>query len=202
MMISLSNRKEFEDFQDLAYTALGLIRDRRARFILHVFDLQGTDRVLTESWIEQIEEIVGPIKENDKAKDLHYRLRGVMTTTNYHLSLHRRKKNIDTFLRYERFKPEDIHFKVVFSSEEEKVEIDLPEEYAWALGEGYHLILALEKGDFASFASFLDNYGETPYDKESLQNCFNHLEEYPRRIDNEKEDFLVLYEKLFLEEKQ
>jgi hypothetical protein len=39
-----------------------------------------------------------------------------------------------------------------------------------------------------------------PYDKEYLKTCFRHLEEFPRRIDNEKEDFLVLYEKLFLKE--
>jgi|LAHS01.1.fsa_nt_gb hypothetical protein len=202
MKISLTNRNEFDDFQDLAYTALGLIRDRRIGFLLRIFDLQGTDRVLAESWIEQIEEIVGPIKENDKANELHYRLRGIMTTTNYYLSLYQKEKNISTFLRYCGFKPADIQFKVVFSLEDEKVEIDLPKEYAWALGEGYRLILALEKGDFLSFASFLDDYGKTPYDKERLRTCFHHLEEFPRCIDNEKEDFLVLYEKIFLEEKQ
>jgi hypothetical protein len=201
MKISLTNHNEFENFQDLAYAALGLIKDRRVGFLLRVFNLQGTDRVLSESWIEQIEEIVGPIKENDKAKELHYRLRGIMTTTNYYLSLYQEKKNISTLLRYCNFKPTDAQFKVVFSSEDEKVEIDLPKEYAWALGEGHRLILALEKGDFPSFASFLDDYGKTPYDKERLRTCFHHLEEFPRCIDNEKEDFLLLYERLFLEGK-
>lgn len=202
MKITLSDHNEFEDFQDLAYTALHLIRGRQAGFTLRLFELRGTDRVLAESWIKQSEEIVGPIKENSKAKELLYRLRGIMTTTNYYLSLYQEEKNISTLLRHCSFKPADIQFKVVFSLEDEKVEIDLPEDYARALGEGYRLILALEKGDCPSFVSFLDDYGETPYDKEYLQTCFRHLKEFPRRIDSEKEDFLVLYEKLFLEEKQ
>ncbi len=201
MKISLTNHNEFEDFQDLAYAALGLIRDRRIGFLLRVFDLQGTDRVLSESWVEQIEEIVGPIKANKKTKELLYRLRGIMTTTNYYLSLYQEEKNISTLLRHCVFKPSDIQFKIVFSLKDEKVEIDLPEEYTGALGEGYRLILALEEGDCPSFISFLDEYGETPYDKEYLKTCFHHLEEFPRRVDKEKEDFLLLYERLFSEEK-
>jgi hypothetical protein len=155
MKIALSNHNEFEHFQDLAYAALQLIKGRKVGFILRIFDLKGTDHVLSESWVEQIEEIVGPIKANNKTKELLYRLRGIMTTTNYYLSLYQEEKNISTLLRHCSFNPADVQFKVVFSLEDEKVDIDLPKEYVWALGEGYRLTLALEKGDYPSFVSFL-----------------------------------------------
>jgi hypothetical protein len=198
--ITLTSHNDFEHFQDLAYSSFRLIENRREPFGITVFQVERTDWVLSKSWIHQIENIVATIKANSKAEQLIERLKEIMSTTNYYLAIYQKEHNINTLLCEYDFKPSDAHFNVVFSSIVERVDIDLPEEYEQALGEGYRLIIAIETGDYSSFVSFLDTYGETPYDKDYLRICFRHLEEFPRRIDKEKPDFLTLYEKLFLEE--
>jgi hypothetical protein len=198
--IALTSHDEFEDFQDLAYDAFKVIESRRSYPYISIFKTKDTNRVLSQSWIRQIISIVSPIKANEKARELVDRLKGIISTTNYYLGIYQRERNISTLLRDCRFKPSDIQFKVVFSPTNETVEIDLPEEYAKALGEAYRLLMAILKGDYDAFVSFLDEYGTTPYDKDYLRLCFQRLEEFPRSIDKDKPDYLAFYEKLFLKE--
>jgi hypothetical protein len=200
MNIHLLNIHAYWDFQDLAYNAYKVIMSRQVYPYLSIFNTKDTDRVLSESWIKQTEEIIGPMKTNAKAEELLYRLRGIVTTTNYYLALYQEKKNVSSVLEHCSFKPADIQFKVVISSEDEKVEINLPEDYVMALKEAYRLAMALCQGDYEAFVSFLDEYSDTPYDKNYLQTCFRHLEEFPRSSTAEQSYSFELYEKLFLKE--
>jgi hypothetical protein len=196
MIISLSSHDDFERFQDLAYDAFRVIETRQASPFLTIFKTESTDDVLSQSWIKQVEGIVGPIKANAKAKDLISRLKGIMTTTNYYLSIYQEERNIHTLLEGCRFPKNTIQFKVVFSSVDESIKIDLPEEHAHALQEAYRFLMALYKGDCDSFVSFLDEYGETSYDKDYLRECFHHLDEFSRSIDLSKPRTIDIYERL------
>jgi hypothetical protein len=200
MIISLSSHDDFERFQDLAYDAFSLIETRRVFPYLSLFKTEGTDDVLSQSWIKQIEHLVSPIKANAKSKELVSRLKGIMTTTNYYLSLYQEEHNIHTLLEDCHFPKAAIQFQVIFSSTDETVKIDLPIEYVRALQEAYRLLVALYKGDCDSFISFLDDYGETPYDKGYLRDCFHHLEEFPRCIGKSKPRTIDVYERLFPKE--
>jgi hypothetical protein len=200
MNLFLSDIYEYWNFQDLAYDAYEVIMSRQVYPYLSIFNTKDTDRILSESWIKETEKIIGPIKTNKKAEELLYRLQGIVTTTNYYLELYQEKKNVSSVLERCSFKPADIQFKVVFSSEDEKVEIDLPEDYVMALKEAYRLAMALCQGDYEAFVSFLDEYGDTPYDKNYLQTCFRNLEEFPRSLAAEQSYPFKLYEKLFLKE--
>jgi hypothetical protein len=196
MIISLSSHDDFERFQDLAYDTFSLIETRQVCPYLSLFKTEGTDDVLSYSWVKQIERIVSPIKANAKSQELVSRLKGIMTTTNYYLSLYQEEHHIPSLLKDCHFPAASIQFQVVFSSTDESVTIDLPKEHVWALQEAYRLLLALYQGDCDSFISFLDEYGETPYDKDYLRECFHHLEEFPRGIASSKPRTLDVYERV------
>jgi hypothetical protein len=200
MVVSLSSHDDFERFQDLAYDAFRVIETRQVSPFLSIFKTESTDYVLSQSWIRQIEGIVGPVKANAKAKELVSRLKGIVSTTNYYLSIYQEEHNIHTLLEGCRFPKNAIQFKVIFSSVDEAIRIDLPEEHAQALQEAYRFLVALYKGDCDSFVSFLDEYGETSYDKDRLRECFHHLEEFPRCIDISQPRTMDIYERLHSKE--
>jgi hypothetical protein len=114
MVVSLSSHDDFERFQDLAYDAFRVIETRQVSPFLSIFKTESTDYVLSQSWIRQIEGIVGPVKANAKAKELVSRLKGIVSTTNYYLSIYQEEHNIHTLLEGCRFPKNAIQFKVIF----------------------------------------------------------------------------------------
>jgi hypothetical protein len=201
MKISLIDIHQFDDFQDIPYYSFSCLENHMLPYELNLFDVEPTIEILCDSWIQEIErEISQSVKPNQKAKDLIQRLKEIMITTNYHLSIYQKDHNITNPLWNKRFKASDNHFPVVFSTTSSQINIDLPDSYVKAFKEGYRFLLAIMKIDVDSLLSFLNDYNETPFNQELIRTSFHHLDEFPRHYLKETPAFVKLYDTLFLKE--
>ncbi|MCH3909514.1 MAG: hypothetical protein LKE31_03965 [Bacilli bacterium] len=200
MKIILTNHAEFETFQDLAYDSYYLFEKRRLPTSFNQLELNKASSIFTANMIGKVEGLVSPIKSNDKLHDLIKKLKGIFTTTSYHFENYKNEHNTNANLSSGYFDESDVQFDVNFSSSDETVEIDLPDEHVKALKEGYRLIMAVKDSDYGDFINILNEYGKSSYDKYEFLGCFWNLAGRPLGLKEETVNAIALYERLFMKE--